>query len=90
MVKQGKTAQECMRNREQLPLQCQHLLSSFVDCKRGMVSGDSRRRGGRSQERTSGRLQAAGFQTISTTVTASRLDVSLFLSLSLYTFYEHH
>lgn len=38
VVKSGKTATECLRNSSELPLQCQHLLSSYADCKRGLVS----------------------------------------------------
>lgn len=38
VLKHGKTPQECLRNKDNLPLQCQHLLSSFSDCKRGLVS----------------------------------------------------
>ncbi|KAK1921435.1 cytochrome c oxidase assembly protein PET191-domain-containing protein [Papiliotrema laurentii] len=41
-LKQGKSPGECIRNPQQLPLQCQHLISSYADCKKGML--DMRRR----------------------------------------------
>ncbi|KAL7420159.1 hypothetical protein Q5752_005125 [Cryptotrichosporon argae] len=42
VIKHNKTPQQCLRNPVQLPLQCQHLLTSFADCKKGML--DMRRR----------------------------------------------
>lgn len=42
VVKKGKTATECLKNQAELPIQCQHLLSSYSDCKRGMVSAAAR------------------------------------------------
>ncbi len=38
VLKQGKSPKECLSNKDNLPLQCQHLLASFSDCKRGLVS----------------------------------------------------
>lgn len=38
-MKSGRTAQECLKNaNELLPIQCQHLITAFTDCKKGMVS----------------------------------------------------
>ncbi|CAK9781192.1 hypothetical protein CC85DRAFT_289004 [Cutaneotrichosporon oleaginosum] len=42
VLKQGKSPKECLSNKDNLPLQCQHLLASFSDCKRGLL--DMRRR----------------------------------------------
>lgn len=38
-LKQGNSAQECITSRmTELPLECQQLYKSFVECRRGMVS----------------------------------------------------
>ncbi|GAC92686.1 short chain dehydrogenase [Pseudozyma hubeiensis SY62] len=37
-LKQGKSAQECITSHmAELPVECQHLYKSFVECRRGMV-----------------------------------------------------
>ncbi|BEJ16400.1 hypothetical protein CspHIS471_0510050 [Cutaneotrichosporon sp. HIS471] len=42
VLKQGKSPKECLSSKDNLPVQCQHLLASFSDCRRGML--DMRRR----------------------------------------------
>ncbi|WVO21299.1 uncharacterized protein IAS62_002607 [Cryptococcus decagattii] len=42
VLKSGKTPQECLQKPQELPLQCQHLIIRFSDCKKGML--DMRRR----------------------------------------------
>ncbi|EIW73417.1 hypothetical protein M231_01953 [Tremella mesenterica] len=42
VLKIGKTPGECIKERNLLPAQCQHLITSFTDCKKGML--DMRRR----------------------------------------------
>ena len=42
VVKQGKTPKQCLEEKDKLPLQCQHLLLSFVDCRKGLVSVTNR------------------------------------------------
>ncbi|WWD22871.1 hypothetical protein CI109_107366 [Kwoniella shandongensis] len=42
VLKTGKTPTECLKHPDELPLQCQHLISRFTDCKKGML--DMRRR----------------------------------------------
>ena len=37
VLKKGKSPAECLRNPAELPMQCQHLMSSYADCKKGMV-----------------------------------------------------
>jgi hypothetical protein len=37
VLKKGKSPAECLRNPSELPMQCQHLMSSYADCKKGMV-----------------------------------------------------
>lgn len=41
-LKDGKSAQECITSHmAELPLECQQLYKSFVECRRGMVSSQS-------------------------------------------------
>ncbi|ORY30829.1 cytochrome c oxidase assembly protein PET191-domain-containing protein [Naematelia encephala] len=42
VIKSGKTPQECMKARDELPLQCQYAMTNFTDCKKGLL--DMRRR----------------------------------------------
>ncbi|WVF66360.1 hypothetical protein IAT40_001100 [Kwoniella sp. CBS 6097] len=42
VLKTGKTPQECLKQPHDLPIQCQHLIARFADCKKGML--DMRRR----------------------------------------------
>jgi hypothetical protein len=42
VIKSGKTPAECIRSPQELPLQCQHLITAYSDCKKGMVSGSTR------------------------------------------------
>ncbi|GFZ44816.1 hypothetical protein JCM24511_02542 [Saitozyma sp. JCM 24511] len=42
VIKSGKTPAECIRSPQELPLQCQHLITAYSDCKKGML--DMRRR----------------------------------------------
>ena len=37
VLKTGKTPRECVRSSSELPLQCQHLITNYADCKKGMV-----------------------------------------------------
>ncbi|WBW73761.1 cytochrome c oxidase assembly protein Coa5 [Schizosaccharomyces osmophilus] len=40
----GKSARECMRNKEQLPVECRNLMTSFGECKRQMLDMTKRYR----------------------------------------------
>ncbi|PWY98498.1 hypothetical protein BCV70DRAFT_201811 [Testicularia cyperi] len=43
---QGNSAQDCIRNHmSELPLECQQLYKSFVECRRGMLDMRKRFRG---------------------------------------------
>ncbi|WWC85519.1 uncharacterized protein L201_000383 [Kwoniella dendrophila CBS 6074] len=42
VLKSGKTPSECLHHPQELPIQCQHLIARFADCKKGML--DMRRR----------------------------------------------
>lgn len=42
VLKSGKTPQECLQKPQELPLQCQHLIIRFSDCKKGMVRSCNR------------------------------------------------
>lgn len=42
ILKSHKTAAECVRSPSELPLRCQHLITHYADCKKGML--DMRRR----------------------------------------------
>ncbi|OCF59895.1 hypothetical protein L486_02568 [Kwoniella mangroviensis CBS 10435] len=42
VLKSGQTPTECLHHPSELPLQCQHLIARFADCKKGML--DMRRR----------------------------------------------
>jgi len=38
VLKSDRSISDCIKNRQDLPARCQHLITSFTDCKRGMVS----------------------------------------------------
>lgn len=38
VLKSGKSVGDCVRSPSELPMECQHLISNFSDCKKGMVS----------------------------------------------------
>ncbi|SNX82952.1 related to PET191 - involved in assembly of cytochrome oxidase [Melanopsichium pennsylvanicum] len=45
-LKDGKSAQECITSHmAELPMECQHLYKSFVECRRGMFDMRKRFRG---------------------------------------------
>ncbi|KIS70741.1 uncharacterized protein UMAG_01896 [Mycosarcoma maydis] len=45
-LKQGNSAQECITSHmAELPVECQHLYKSFVECRRGMLDMRKRFRG---------------------------------------------
>jgi hypothetical protein len=37
VLKSDRSISDCIKNRQDLPARCQHLITSFTDCKRGMV-----------------------------------------------------
>jgi hypothetical protein len=38
VLREGRTVQDCIKNPQDLPEQCRHLMTSFSNCKRGLVS----------------------------------------------------
>lgn len=38
VLRQERTVQDCIKNPQDLPEQCRHLMTSFSECKRGLVS----------------------------------------------------
>lgn len=38
VLRQERTVQDCIKNPQDLPEQCRHLMTSFAECKRGLVS----------------------------------------------------
>lgn len=38
VLRQERTVQDCIKNPQDLPEQCRHLMTSFSNCKRGLVS----------------------------------------------------
>jgi hypothetical protein len=43
VLKSDRSISDCIKNRQDLPARCQHLITSFTDCKRGMVRPSSPR-----------------------------------------------
>ncbi|TXT09021.1 hypothetical protein VHUM_02495 [Vanrija humicola] len=42
VLKQNKSPKECLQAKTELPIQCQQLLATYTDCRRGLL--DMRRR----------------------------------------------
>ena len=38
VLRENRTVQDCIKNPQDLPEQCRHLMTSFSNCKRGLVS----------------------------------------------------
>ncbi|KAI9633366.1 cytochrome c oxidase assembly protein PET191-domain-containing protein [Dioszegia hungarica] len=53
VLRSGKTPQECLKSPD-LPIQCQHLITAFADCKKGMLDPKRRFRGNHLSHREAG------------------------------------
>ncbi|OXG28723.1 hypothetical protein J008_02406 [Cryptococcus neoformans] len=60
VLKSGKTPQECLQKPQELPLQCQHLITRFTDCKKGMLDMRRRFRGNHLSEEAKERARGTG------------------------------
>ncbi|GHJ86809.1 hypothetical protein NliqN6_3211 [Naganishia liquefaciens] len=45
VLRENRTVQDCIKNPQDLPEQCRHLMTSFSNCKRGLLDMRKRFRG---------------------------------------------